>query len=263
MVHDPPGPGQYRFQEGDFVRVLSLSRSSVTLIAEVWVLYDDGGEDKFEVEHSPNTDRTTAAENAERSFERRGVVIAVSGSVSKIEWGGGASVVKRGESFFTIYVASRGDILKHRLARGYVYDGGSLALGDSEELLDGAGLKVDNEAASTLVNNTALTRTITVPTNARWKFEGGYAFNGDDVNRVTTVRLNDGSNILHPLSEGQTVVAATNLTFPNPVGDRLHGRGVPMTLTEADRVTIAWSAGGASAGGTARSSAVVQEWIEI
>lgn len=167
-----------------------------------------------------------------------------------------------GELFVDVGLNRAGTPIAFPLA-GYIYHGHDPGFpGVQRGSLDGPGRQVSNEGASTLVNNTALTRTLTVPTNARWKFEGGYAFNADDVTRTITVRIENGSEILHPLSEGQSIGASTNTTFPSNVADKLHGRGVPMTLVDGDKITIAFAAGGSSAGGTARSAAVVEEWIQ-
>lgn len=148
----------------------------------------------------------------------------------------------------------------------YIENGLAAVLGSvMRQQANGKGAVVDNEAASTLVNNTALTRTISVPTNARWQLEGGHVLQADDVARVCSVVTNDGTagQNKHELF-ADSVAANTRFAYPNSVAD-LQGwqGGQPISLVEGDDIVITFNAGGASAGGTARSSAVVQEWIQL
>ncbi len=172
--------------------------------------------------------------------------------------------VKRGQAYVDISLFHF-NIPTQRLFTGYLYEGVALPLGFAGEPLEGQGRIVTNEAPSTLVNNTALTRVITVPTNARWRLGYGTILNGDSVDRAVGYEWDDGTEPIGGwlFNENLPVITA---------GFRLH---VPMfpsaqagavqqpLLTEGDRINITWAAGGASAGGTARSSANVEEWIEL
>ena len=172
-----------------------------------------------------------------------------------------AGPVEKGQTFINLSLRSFGRA-HTRLCRGYLYDRGRMAIGDNEDPLSGKGRKVDNEAASTLVNNTELIRTITVPTNVRWELVGGQAFNADDVTRALFVDLDNGAQIFYRY-HGGNVGASAREVYPSQNSHAEHGLASPFPLSEADRILITFSAGGSSAGGTARSSAVVREWIEI
>lgn len=173
---------------------------------------------------------------------------------------------KRGQSYVRVLLLHRGRAIQ-RLARGYCYTGGDVEMGQDDEMLSGQGLKVDNEAASTLVNGTLLSRTITVPTDTRWRVHGGQVLNGDDVTRDILVNGGDGTNSLIRFRE-ETDAAANNaaaISWPGTDDFAVAelSLGGDFILDEADTIAITWRSGGASTGGATRSSAVVEEWIEI
>lgn len=151
-----------------------------------------------------------------------------------------------------------------RVLRGYIYDmHDPTHPGPLEGPVDGPGRDVSNEAASTLANNAALTRTITVPTDTRWLLYGGAVFNADDVTRTVTILADDGTSgqerhRFKSAGMGTLVRAA----WPSAVADDHIRSGMPVPLDEGDRILITFAAGGASAGGEARSSANVEEWIK-
>ncbi len=171
-----------------------------------------------------------------------------------------AGAIKRGQLYVRLQVLGRGAVL----LQGYVYSGHMVRFPERTESMSGRGLKVDNEAASTLVNNVALTRIISVPNQARWEIEGGKVLNGDNVARNCSVDARDGSNQQLMLYMSEVSIGASG-DRPYPTSESVQGGGVPsgrLTLVEGDDVAILFAAGGVSAGGTGRSSLVVQEWIE-
>lgn len=175
---------------------------------------------------------------------------------------------KRGALYVRASIRSGGQAHGIPLAQGYLSTmRASVRLGMFEDSLRGRGLKIDNEADSVLVNNTALTRTITVPANARWLLRYGAVLNADNVDRGVDYIWDDGADALGGWNSPDTrvtVVAAQIATFPMTAGSVSFQVGNPheIVLNEADRIRITWFAGGASAGGTAKSSAVVEEWLE-
>lgn len=174
----------------------------------------------------------------------------------------GSPAVKRGQIFVECQVGRRSLFISR--CRGYVTASHGLQDGEFESSISGPGFIVTNEAASTLVNNTALTRTITVPTNARWRLYGGHVLQADDVSRVMEIRADSGvsgENLFEFLLT--TVGANTRVAWPSTSAEIDVHNSMPVPLSEGDRINITFAAGGASAGGTARSSAVVEEWIEI
>lgn len=171
--------------------------------------------------------------------------------------------VKRGQIYGEIGLGMRGGG-GLSLSAGYISEAMGLKPGYIQHPTEGPGLIVDNEAASTLVNNTALTRTIAVPTNARWLWYGGGVFNADNVTRNVKVRADDGTlNQDIVRWHRQDVATVVRIAYPNThADDEMGGAQGPQPLKEADRIVITFEAGGASAGGTARSSALVEEWVE-
>lgn len=135
-----------------------------------------------------------------------------------------------------------------------------------ESHLDGPGRKVDNEATTTLANNTAATRTVTVPTLVNAELHGGHLVNADDVTRVLSVHVDDGAQVLVRCIQEESTPTLIDAVYPPNLPDDnperiLAGGAYPFPLSPGDRVQFTWAAGGVSAGGTARSSAVWKEWI--
>jgi len=134
-----------------------------------------------------------------------------------------------------------------------------------EDPLSGDGLKVDNEAATTLGNNDNVTRTITVPTNVKATYYGGAIYQVDDVARNVTFRTDDGTQRLWNLKDNATTYAQNERpTIPTGEADKLNlpAGAFPLPLSAGDRIHYTFNAGGASSGGTARSSAIWKEWID-
>ena len=179
-------------------------------------------------------------------------------------------ITKEGEFYVHVFV-ERGDVGR-LLSLGAFYATSMFfgGLGVFQSNRDAKGVKVDNEADSTLVNNTELTRTITVPTNSLWELEYGSVLNADDVTRVVNYEWDDGADGLGGWTPGQSATglslgAGRRDNFPLTVGSGGSATlpGVRQSpLSAGDRILITWFAGGASAGGTAKSSAVVRELLE-
>ncbi len=205
---------------------------------------------------SGDGDRVPDVFTGDRLLNDSEIVSAVCANVTQP-----APTNKRGE-FYIEAGFGRSEAEMVPFMAGYVYAGHAVSLGEFTEPVSGMGRKVNNEAPSTLVNNTVLTRTISVPTNARWLLYGGKAFNADNVARVLTILADDGTNRLFILYT-KTLGATTRMTYPhNDSGEIDMLTEYPIPLSEGDRISFTFAAGGASAGGTARTSAVVEEWIE-
>ncbi len=172
--------------------------------------------------------------------------------------------VKRGDMYGEIGLGWRGGG-GFSISAGYISESMGLKPGFFEPPTQGPGKIVSNDGATTLVNNTAITRTITVPPNARWRWHGGAVFNADDVARNVKVRADTGgANLDVARLHRQDVAAGARIAYPNTFADDEVGspmEGIP--LLESWRILITWEAGGASAGGAARSSALVEELIEL
>ncbi len=176
-----------------------------------------------------------------------------------------SGAVKRGELFVRASIRSGGLTHGIPLAQGYLHTmKQAIRLGEFESSIEGQGLIVTNEGPSTLVNNVALTRLITVPSNARWRLHGGRLLNADNVARNCSVDVRDASdNPLHHYVSGRAVGANGDIPFPHGESLITAGRGNPgFPVGEGFDIAITWAAGGASAGGTAESAFVVEEWIE-
>lgn len=177
--------------------------------------------------------------------------------------------VNRGELYASLTVRS-GNLFKI-VARGYIDEMTSLRDEVFDGNLEGSGRLVKNESDTTLGNNNTVTRTITTPTNTRWRFMNGLALNADDVARAIDYAMTDGTDPviqwLRQTDQATTTPAGERINVPvhDPTqGDQLDAAGsASFLMDEADTISITWNAGGASAGGTAKSSAVLEEWIAL
>ena len=160
-------------------------------------------------------------------------------------------------------VLIRGGVAVGVIMQGDIYGLHDLTYPQTEGRTEnGLGRPVDNEAASTLVNNTALTRTLTVPLATRWILHGGHVFNADDVARTLTVVADNGTSGQHlDLWLADSINATTRAYYPFAPAGSTRSHFMPFPLSAGDRILITFAAGGASAGGTARSSAVVEEYL--
>jgi len=196
----------------------------------------------------------------------RGDKVEDEGEVIWATIGGTFDGLKPSEFYAWLFLDTSGRPDKNLCIGGIDNGKSGLNIGEFREASDGPGRPVQNEASSTLVNNVSLTRTITVPSNARWMVHGGIVFNADDVARNVTVILDDGAQRL-ACALAKAIGATENSGWPfgSDAVIQTHepaDSGYPFPLVEGDRIQIAFIAGGASAGGTARSSAVVQEYIQ-
>lgn len=124
------------------------------------------------------------------------------------------------------------------------------------------GKPISNYNTTTLVNNTLATREITVTTGKRWYLYGGWMLNNDNVDRSCYINIIDASsNVIIKLVAPTTLAATTGtMAFPNTVADENSYAGAfPIPLKNGWKIQFVWSAGGASAGGTAKSAALVME----
>ncbi len=202
-------------------------------------------------------DRTIASRNKNDEFEGDGTITSAT-----IRIVAGTVPSGPGEEFVELDLRRNNKIIGS-VAAGYMFGGHPVSYPNAvlEGSLDGPGRKVNNEAPSTLVNNTALTRTITVPTFTRVRVEGGRVFNADDVARSITITADDGTQEIIRYNQ-DSLGASGVLAYPNTVTNQDgYSPGSSDLLVAGDRVNIAFAAGGASAGGTARSSCNWEEWL--
>ena len=233
---------------------------STAVVLTARVRYDDGEEDFFTVRCTHDGDRAHQEFYSADAFPKAGRFEAL---------GLETNIYLRGQYYMVVMVdTGPGSEPHYPVFAGYVA-AQHAGPGSFEDPLSGPGLKVDNEADSTLVNNTALTRTITVPVNTRWRLNYGSVLNGDDVTRVVNYLWDDGADPIGGWTPGQSAtglsIGATRRdSFPLTIGSggSATSPGVRrVVLVAGDRILITWFAGGASGGGTAKSSAVVQEWV--
>lgn len=121
---------------------------------------------------------------------------------------------------------------------------------------------LSNHADVTLVNNTAKTEIVTVPTGVRWYVFCGKVYNGDDVQRTCRVTVTDASDEVLMKCLDFAVGATDEAFFPNmdDVGaNQLGGAGYPFPLAAGWKIKFSFAAGGASAGGTAEIVLIVLE----
>lgn len=245
---------------GDRFRARYLASVGPTVF-NAWILveYRGGDTDYFEIDpvESFTTDRSPVNLDGTSRINKKGRI--VDGYV-----GGSFAAIKDGEFYALAGILHSGRDLT-KLFSGYLYANKALALGVIEGSLEGQGRQVTNEAAVTLVNGTLLTRTIACPTNARWELIGGQAVNGDDVTRDVVVIAKTATQDLIRLREETDAAVDDVISYPG-LDDISGGSTVtlasPVVLEETDEITITWRSGGASAGGAARSSAMVREWIQ-
>lgn len=120
-----------------------------------------------------------------------------------------------------------------------------------------------NYATTTLVNNTTATRTITVGSDIFYYLYGGYLLNADNVARVLVVEIQDPSN--NPIIQlfNHQIGANADTGYPAVCDGTANKNGVlwmyPIPLQASWKIVITWTAGGASAGGTAKSTALIQQ----
>jgi hypothetical protein len=115
------------------------------------------------------------------------------------------------------------------------------------------GLRSFNYQEITLVNNTAKTTVITVGLDEIWMIYGGYMVNGDSVARDMSVTLYDNNNkSIAKFLNYATAGAGTKSYFPvAPATPGILWTAFPIFAMQDYHIDYVWSAGGASAGGTA------------
>lgn len=246
---------EYHVVQRDLLVLRARASVAVVVSALVTVLHRDGSLRDYPRQLLTTNDRAVQ-DDIGGPGPQDGIVVGVAIAP--------AAGIKRGEVLAEAYVAPGiGVLARTWLCRGYVYEARVLGLGEFEDPLAGKGRKVDNEGATTLGNNDTVTRTISVPTDARVDLYGGSALNADNVTRTISIEVDDGTNRLAFIGEEGAVPVNERANFPSSIAEKDNWQGgMPFPLLEADRVLIVWAAGGASAGGTARSAAVWEEWID-
>lgn len=113
--------------------------------------------------------------------------------------------------------------------------------------------KKSNKTSVTLVNNTAKTVDLTVPSNERWIPRHGYIKNFDDVTRTCRVQIyNDDDVRIGFLLYDTAIVAAGYQIFPNKAqsSSRELDDQLELIMLPGWYIRFQWDAGGASTGGT-------------
>lgn len=119
----------------------------------------------------------------------------------------------------------------------------------------------------TLVNNTALTIDITVPTGKRWILLGIKAVNCDDVSRVivmTKYKESAKTNVV-VLYGSPSVAAGAMVVWPATTAASTSRWSASMPgeiLEPGNTITVQWVAGGVSAGATDADGLVI-EYLEV
>ena len=119
----------------------------------------------------------------------------------------------------------------------------------------------DNYTEGTLVNNTALTITITVPSGEIWLLYGGRVKNGDDVARTISVKIKNSSDkIILNMAYQANLGAGSSIVYPNTTANLLNYNNGLVILKSGWKIEISYAAGGTSSGGTAEVSAIVEKF---
>lgn len=131
---------------------------------------------------------------------------------------------KRGQTYVGVYLRRKGRIIQ-RISRGYVYDGGDVAMGQDDEPGPGGGegfIRVialgDPAADIDYVDQT-------VPTNALWRtlaFEGTLVADANAANRRFHIDVSDGTNEVLAQEATNIQVASQTVVYIGSPGNR-HG----------------------------------------
>jgi len=119
----------------------------------------------------------------------------------------------------------------------------------------------DNYMEGTLVDNTALTITITVPSNEIWFLHYGRVYNGDNVTRTVEIYIeNETGKRLVPLIAAVGVSAGGEKVFPNNVANSNTVNQTIFIVKGGWKIKFYFAAGGDSSGGTAEVTALVEKF---
>jgi hypothetical protein len=174
----------------------------------------------------------------------------------------GSVYLEEGDNYQTVRVMDRGKrFTKYYLAKGGVGPQNPLELG---ELRPPTPFRRSDYTETTLVNNTAASRSLTVPLVSLWETHGGILYNGDDVARDCSVGLRNSSGQELRSAAAKNVPATDFMDWPRlsdtaALNRQSGGSGYPFPLGPSDDITFTWNAGGASSGGTGASSAVAMQ----
>jgi hypothetical protein len=124
-----------------------------------------------------------------------------------------------------------------------------------------SGWPIPRSYSDTLVNNTALTKVLTVPAGESWLIRGAFMKNGDNVNRDCSCLFKDaaGNNIGFIIYHA-ALATLNSAYYPDQTNNDTKVYACPILLCAGETLTFTWAAGGASAGGTA-SYGVIGEKI--
>ncbi len=200
-----------------------------------------------------------------------------------------AAPVKRGQAYMTILLERRARSMK-RLARGYMYDGSGVELGDNIEPLSGAGFRRWNQDGNDIAGNVPTTINL-ARSNTRRIIHAllvRYHCSGDTATRILTARLRDVAGTSGPtgfsidadswISPALTMTAneegvlyigkdgflstnaagtlayADNTTAPHPL---------PYTVEDADPADLIVSITDGNANDDYDVFTLVEEWLEV
>lgn len=114
----------------------------------------------------------------------------------------------------------------------------------------------------TLVNNTAKTQDISVPTDTEWCIESIKMANGDNVDRNGTILLYQTSSKTNLIAYilFATITAGAQIMIPNndDLGSAMANNKQQWILGAGETLSFIWAAGGASAGATDADAIVIK-----
>jgi len=117
--------------------------------------------------------------------------------------------------------------------------------------------------STSLSNNTTKTVDLTIPNGKIWKIYAINMHNGDDVNRLCSVKIVDSSgNLLHNLA--YTTINAGSIMemlsfIKTSISDNAPFISTPTLIKGGNKLRLTWNAGGTSSGGTSYYTITYQE----
>ncbi len=279
---------EYRIEENDQLRLATFSAVAADLRAQARVVYDDGTTDTLLVGlNTTGTSRVQQNFDSGASYRARKDGYVVS-AIANFEASG--ATPKRGQTYGVLQILNPNQgLIMGRLARGYVYGGAGLSLGQDDEALSGKGylrwVQEANDAAGNVVTTVnlaatnvrrivrgiivkyhqvggaAATITITLrdladsggPTN--WSIDSDTWVSPDLVlgaNQEGLIHV--GEHGFLSTNDAGVLAYADNTTAPNPF---------PLVIDEGDPVDLLIAASGGASGDDYDVWIQYEEWIEI
>ncbi len=276
----------YRILEGDQLRLQVMSSLATSVQAQARILYDDGNKDMLLV---PST--TTGASRAVQNFDSGSSRRARSDGfvVSAFANHAAAPDPKRGQTYANLYTLNPdATLLMSTLARGYLYLGGGISLGQDDEALSGRGhlrwVQEANDVAGNL--DTAI---VLAAAGARRKVHAilvKYHSSGDVATRTLLIHLRDIADTSGPTgfsinadgwrtpqismtqNEEGLVFVKEGTLVTNDNGsvtrdDSAQGNPFPFWVTEDDTTDLVVDIGSGESADDYDAWVQYEEWIEV